>query len=155
MKEMLNKILTSKKAEYADLEKRLDASSDVAEVRQIGDTLLKLKDEISEIEMKLAEAEKAEEMNYSEFTVGITSKGILKSFARNNKINVIVSNESLFNIARVICLSNPINTIKNNSINISILIIKIKFITVVLYVFAANSRIFFKLSIFVISFSPP
>ena len=63
MKEMLNKILTSKKAEYADLEKRLDASSDVAEVRQIGDTLLKVKDEISEIEMKLAEAEKAEEMN--------------------------------------------------------------------------------------------
>lgn len=63
MKEMLNKILTNKKAEYADLEKRLDASSDVAEVRQIGDTLLKLKDEISEIEAKLAEAEKTEEMN--------------------------------------------------------------------------------------------
>ena len=43
----------------------------------------------------------------------------LKSFARNNKINIIVSNESLFNIARVICLSNPINTIKRNQVTIT------------------------------------
>lgn len=43
----------------------------------------------------------------------------LKSFARNNKINVIVSNESLFNITRVICLSNPINTIKRNQVTIT------------------------------------
>ncbi len=43
----------------------------------------------------------------------------LKSFAKKNKINVIVSSESLFNIARVICLSNPIKTIKRNQVTIT------------------------------------
>lgn len=43
----------------------------------------------------------------------------LKSFARKNKINIIVSKESLFNISRVICLANPISTIKRNQVTIT------------------------------------
>lgn len=58
MKDKLLKLIARKKQEMADLQKRSDESQDLAEVRAIGETLAKLRDEIKEAEEMLAEAEK-------------------------------------------------------------------------------------------------
>lgn len=65
MKEFLNKMLASKKAEYDEKVKRMKASQNTDEVRELGETLLKLRDEINEVEAQIAnletEEKKAEE----------------------------------------------------------------------------------------------
>ena len=55
MKKKLLKLIARKKQEMADLQKRSDDSQDLAEVRAIGETLAKLRDEIKEAEEMLAE----------------------------------------------------------------------------------------------------
>lgn len=55
MKKKLLKLIARKKQEMADLQKRSDESQDLAEVRAIGETLAKLRDEIKEAEEMLAE----------------------------------------------------------------------------------------------------
>lgn len=57
MKKKLLAMITRKKAEFAELQKRSDESQDLAEVRAIGETLKKLSDEIKEAEEMLAELE--------------------------------------------------------------------------------------------------
>ena len=58
MKKFLLDLITRKKAEMTDLKKRSDASTDLAEVRAIGETLAALKKEIEDAEAQLAEIEK-------------------------------------------------------------------------------------------------
>lgn len=55
MKKYLMSFIARKKKELADLQKRSDASQDLAEVRAIGETLAALKAEIEEAEAQLAE----------------------------------------------------------------------------------------------------
>ena len=55
MKKKLMALIARKKQEVADLQKRSDESQDLAEVREIGETLKKLADEIKEAEDMLAE----------------------------------------------------------------------------------------------------
>lgn len=57
MKDFLKKLIERKKAEMAELQKRSDASQDIAEVRAIGETLNTLADEIKDAEAQLAELE--------------------------------------------------------------------------------------------------
>lgn len=57
--------------------------------------------------------EKAEEMNYTEFTVGITPKGILKSFARNVKNDKLKTNTNTN--AKLLLFTNLGNVIKIDS----------------------------------------
>lgn len=57
MKNYLLKLIARKKKEVAELQKRSDASQDLAEVRAIGETLEALKKEIEEAEAQLAELE--------------------------------------------------------------------------------------------------
>lgn len=57
MKEFLKKLIARKKEEMKKLQERSEASTDVKEVRAIGETLLTLRDEITEAEKQLAELE--------------------------------------------------------------------------------------------------
>lgn len=64
MKDFLLKMLNERKAEFETNSKRMKESEDSAEVRSLGETLLKLRDEISDIESqikKLDDANKEEE----------------------------------------------------------------------------------------------
>lgn len=63
MKKFFKNLIARKKAEIKELEKRSQASQDVAEVRSLGETILKLRDEITEAEQKLAELEEGGEGN--------------------------------------------------------------------------------------------
>lgn len=58
IKKYLMDMITRKKAEMAELKKRSDASTDLNEVRSIGETLSALKQEIEDAEAQLAELEK-------------------------------------------------------------------------------------------------
>ena len=53
MRKYLENLIARKKAELKDLEEKMKGSNDVAEVRAIGETLLKLRDEISDAEEQL------------------------------------------------------------------------------------------------------
>lgn len=57
MKDFLKKLIARKKAEFEALQRKSDASQDLAEVRAIGETLAALKKEIEEAEAQLAEVE--------------------------------------------------------------------------------------------------
>lgn len=57
MKKFLQDLIARKKAELAETEKRMKASSDVNEVRSLGETLLALRDEINDAEKQLADLE--------------------------------------------------------------------------------------------------
>lgn len=57
MIEYLKKLLAKRKAEVKELQKRSEASTDAAEVRGIGETLLSLRDEINELEEQIKELE--------------------------------------------------------------------------------------------------
>ena len=63
MRDYLVNVITRKKAELVDLQKRSDESQDLAEVRAIGKTLEALKKEIEEAEKQLAELDKQGENN--------------------------------------------------------------------------------------------
>lgn len=63
MKKFLQDLIARKKAELADTEKRMKASSDVNEVRSLGETLLALRDEINDAEQQLADLENDEGEN--------------------------------------------------------------------------------------------
>lgn len=54
MKKYLLNLISRKKAEMAELQRRSDASQDLAEVRSIGETLKKIADEIADAEAQLA-----------------------------------------------------------------------------------------------------
>ena len=54
MKTFLQNFIERKKAEMKDLQERSDKSTSVDEVRSIGETLTKLRDEIDEAEKELA-----------------------------------------------------------------------------------------------------
>lgn len=60
MKKFLQNLIARKKAELAETEKRMKASSEVEEVRSLGETLLALRDEISDAEQQLADLENGE-----------------------------------------------------------------------------------------------
>lgn len=60
MKKFLQDLIARKKAELAETEKRMKASSDVNEVRSLGETLLALRDEINDAEKQLADLENDE-----------------------------------------------------------------------------------------------
>ena len=60
MKKFLQNLIARKKAELAEMEKRMKASSDVEEVRSLGETLLALRDEINDAEKQLADLENDE-----------------------------------------------------------------------------------------------
>lgn len=53
MKKFLENLIARKKAELADMEARMKKSEDLAEVRSLGDMLLKLRDEITDAEKQL------------------------------------------------------------------------------------------------------
>lgn len=53
MKKFLEKLLATRKAKLAELEKRNSESTDVNEVRELGATLIALRDEINDIEAQL------------------------------------------------------------------------------------------------------
>lgn len=61
MKKFLTDLIARKKSEMEELTKRMKASENVDEVRSIGDTLISLRDEITEAEAKLAEHDKGDE----------------------------------------------------------------------------------------------
>lgn len=63
MKKFFENLIKRKRAEIAELEKRSEASQDVAEVRAIGNTLITLRDEITEAEQKLAELDEGDGSN--------------------------------------------------------------------------------------------
>lgn len=60
MKKFLQNLIARKKAELAETEKRMKGSSDVNEVRSLGETLLALRDEINDAEKQLADLEAGE-----------------------------------------------------------------------------------------------
>ena len=60
MKDYLNKTIATKKAEANELEARSDASESIEEVRAIGETLKKLRDEINDAEKALADVDAQE-----------------------------------------------------------------------------------------------
>lgn len=60
MKKFLMALIARKKNEMADVQKRSDASQDLAEVRALGETLSKLRQEIEEAEAQLAKIEEDE-----------------------------------------------------------------------------------------------
>ena len=60
MKDFLKKMLNNKKAELDKLTARMKDSTEVTEVREVGETLLKLRDEIDSIEKQLANLEAEE-----------------------------------------------------------------------------------------------
>lgn len=57
MKKFLENLIARKKQELADTEARMKKSEDLAEVRSLGDTLLKLRDEITDAENQLRDLE--------------------------------------------------------------------------------------------------
>lgn len=61
MKKYLMELIARKKNEMAELQKRSDASQDLAEVRSIGEQLSKLSQEIKDAEAQLAELDEDEE----------------------------------------------------------------------------------------------
>lgn len=61
MKNYFTKIISRKKEELLDLQKRSDESQDISEVRSIGKTLEALKNEIEEAEKQLSELDKDKE----------------------------------------------------------------------------------------------
>lgn len=63
MKKFFKNLIARKRAEIAELEKRSQASQDIAEVRSLGETIIALRDEINEAEQKLAELEEGGEGN--------------------------------------------------------------------------------------------
>lgn len=63
MKEFLKKLIERKKKELKEKEERMKASQDIEEVRSLGDTLIALRDEITEVEEQLKEVEKNEKNN--------------------------------------------------------------------------------------------
>lgn len=58
MKDFLKKLIESRKKELESIKKRMEESDKVDEVRALGETILKLRDEINEAEKQLAELEK-------------------------------------------------------------------------------------------------
>lgn len=60
MKDYLKKLIAKRQAEIAELQRRSDASQDVAEVRAIGAQLESIKADIAEAQVKLAEIEAEE-----------------------------------------------------------------------------------------------
>lgn len=54
MKDFLEKLIADKKAEFKKLQERSDASNDLAEVRSLGETLTRIRDEINAAEEQLA-----------------------------------------------------------------------------------------------------
>lgn len=60
MKEFLTKLLNDRKAEFDEKTKRMKESENTAEVREIGETLLKLRDEINDIEAQISSLDEAE-----------------------------------------------------------------------------------------------
>lgn len=60
MKDFLLKMLNERKAEFETNSKRMKESEDSAEVRSLGETLLKLRDEISDIEAQIKNLEDKE-----------------------------------------------------------------------------------------------
>ena len=58
MKNYLKKLIERKKKELKEKEERMKNSQDVEEVRSLGETLIALRDEITEAEEQLKELEK-------------------------------------------------------------------------------------------------
>lgn len=63
MKKFLSDLIARKKNEMQKLQERVQASTDVNEVRALGENLIALRDEITEAETKLAELDKDDEGN--------------------------------------------------------------------------------------------
>lgn len=87
MKKYLEKVIKEKKAQLNDLKERSDSSSDIAEVRAIGESLIKLRDEITEAEEKLEELE----AEGDEGTDEGTDQGADRGKGENRSLNPIAS----------------------------------------------------------------
>lgn len=61
MKKFLNDLLAKRKAEFDEKTKRMQESQDTNEVREVGETLLKLRDEINSIEAQIKNLDEAEQ----------------------------------------------------------------------------------------------
>lgn len=80
MKEYFQKFIASKRAAYEELQAKSDASTDLAEVRSIGETLKALAAEIKEAEEKLAELdEPADNQNNNTEESGERKMNILET----------------------------------------------------------------------------
>ena len=66
MKEFLKKLIKDKKDEIEVTRKKMMDSQDVNEVRSLGETIDKFRSELDELEKKLAEAEKEDDMKEEE-----------------------------------------------------------------------------------------
>lgn len=90
MKEFLKKLIERKKKELKEKEERMKASQDIEEVRSLGDTLIALRDEITEAEEQLKEVEKNEQNNGNDDGEG---NGEGEGEGENNRSNNNGANE--------------------------------------------------------------
>ena len=61
MKDYLEKVIRSKQEEIKEVEERVEKSDDVQEVRALGETLKKLRDELNDAEKQLSQVDKEEQ----------------------------------------------------------------------------------------------
>lgn len=90
MKKKLLALIARKRQEMADLQKRSDASQDLAEVRSIGETLKKLADEIKEAEDMLAEVDDEGDAGTGDAT-GEASRSIVPADAQLRNAQVVAT----------------------------------------------------------------
>lgn len=88
MKKFLLDLIARKKTEMAELQKRSDASQELAEVRAIGETLKKLAQEIADAEAQLAQVE-ADEKGADENTEGGDERGAVPTDATLRNAQVV------------------------------------------------------------------
>ncbi|MCI8363099.1 MAG: phage major capsid protein [Clostridia bacterium] len=87
MKKFLKKLIERKKKEKEKLEERMKNSQDVEEVRSLGETLLALRDEITEAEEQLAELEENDDNSNNNDNEGEDEGDNNRSATNNNGAN--------------------------------------------------------------------
>lgn len=102
MKEFLKKLIKDKKDEIEVTRKKMMDSQDVNEVRSLGETIDKFRSELDELEKKLAEAEKEDDMKEEEpapvaeegrFFNPLASYGFKKTETRNSNVDSLSTME--------------------------------------------------------------
>ena len=102
MKEFLKKLIKDKKDEIEVTRKKMMDSQDVNEVRSLGETIDKFRSELDELEKKLAEAEKEDDMTEEEPAPvaeegrsfnPLASYGFKKTEARNSNVDPLSTME--------------------------------------------------------------
>lgn len=102
MKEFLKKLIKDKKDEIEVTRKKMMDSQDVNEVRSLGETIDKFRSELDELEKKLAEAEKEDDMKEEEPAPAteegrsfnpLASYGFKKTETRNSNVDPLSTME--------------------------------------------------------------